>query len=363
MGASEQIAEIEEQIKNTKYNKHTQFGVGLLKAKLSRLRDDIAKKGSGKGGEGYAVKKSGDATVVLLGFPSVGKSTLLNKITGAESEVGAYDFTTLTVIPGLLEHKHAQIQILDVPGIVSGAASGRGRGREVLAVLRGADLILIVVDALKPLQYKSILDEIFESGIRINQRKPDVKVARKARGGISLSTTVKLTKLDKKTVEGVLREYKLNNCDMVIREDISDDQLIDILDGNRTYTKAITVINKVDLVDEETLKKLTAEIKPNLLISAESGLGIEKLKDLIFDKIGFIRIYCKEAGKKADMEVPLIMRRGSTLEDVCKSLHKDFVKKFKFAKIWGKSAKFDGQSFKKLDKALADGDIVEIHIS
>ena len=128
--ASEKIKEIEELISKTKYNKSTQRAVGLYKAQLAKLKEKQASRGKGKKGEGYAVRKTGDGTVVLLGFPSVGKSTLLNAITNSESRVGAYAFTTLTVIPGTLEYKYAKIQVLDVPGVVHGAAAGTGRTYE-----------------------------------------------------------------------------------------------------------------------------------------------------------------------------------------------------------------------------------------
>ena len=85
--------------------------------------------GKSKGDERFSVRKTGDGTVVLLGFPSVGKSTLLNKLTNAKSDIGVYSFTTLRAVPGLMEHKYAKVQIIDLPGIVSGAASGRGRWR------------------------------------------------------------------------------------------------------------------------------------------------------------------------------------------------------------------------------------------
>ena len=97
----EKIANFEEELRTTKYNKRTQGAVGLLKAKIARLKDEQRKRASkGKKGEGYSVRKSGDATVILVGFPSVGKSTLLNSITKADSPVGSYKFTTLSVIPG-----------------------------------------------------------------------------------------------------------------------------------------------------------------------------------------------------------------------------------------------------------------------
>ena len=87
----EQIAEVEEELKSTVYNKATQHHIGKLKAKLARLRQEAERRrsaGGGGAGRGYAVRKSGNATVALIGFPSVGKSTLLNQITDAESQVG-----------------------------------------------------------------------------------------------------------------------------------------------------------------------------------------------------------------------------------------------------------------------------------
>ena len=122
------IKEVEAEIAKTQVNKHTEYHIGKLKAKIARLKDEQEKRratSGGGGGKGYSVKKSGNATVALVGFPSVGKSTLLNRLTGAESEVGAYDFTTIDVVPGIMEYNSAKIQILDLPGLIRDA-SGRG---------------------------------------------------------------------------------------------------------------------------------------------------------------------------------------------------------------------------------------------
>ena len=127
-----EIKDLEDKISKTKYNKSTQHAVGLMKAKLAKLKEKQEARGGGKKVEGFDVRKTGDGTVVLIGFPSVGKSTLLNDLTNAESKTASYAFTTLTVVPGIMHYGDAKIQILDVPGILRGAASGVGRGREVL---------------------------------------------------------------------------------------------------------------------------------------------------------------------------------------------------------------------------------------
>ena len=359
----EKIKELENLISNTKYNKKTQHAIGLYKAQLAKLKDKEETRSSRKTkGDGYSVRKSGDATVILVGFPSAGKSSLLNKITNANSPVGAYEFTTLDVIPGLLEHKDAKIQILDVPGIVRGAATGRGRGREVLSVLQNADLALIIVDVLRTTAYDVIKKEIFDSHLRLNKRKPDVKITKKIKDGIRIGKTIPLPDLKNDTIKAILKEFKISNADVLIRSKIDADDFIDVVERNKVYIPGLTVLNKIDLVSKKRLEEIKKELKPDICISAEEELNLDILKELIFDKLDFMRIYCKEVGKKADLGIPLIMKRKSKVRDMCNKLHRDFVTKFKFARVWGKSAKFPGQRL-MLPHTLQDKDIVEIHLN
>jgi uncharacterized protein len=357
------IKELEAELKKTKYNKATQGHIGIVKAKIAQLKqkqDERTSQKTGKSEHGYTVRKSGDGTVLLLGFPSAGKSTLLNELTGASSEVGAYAFTTLSVIPGMMEYKQAKIQILDVPGIVSGAASGKGRGKEVLAVIRNADLVLVVVDVNNPEHYPALLREVWESRIRLNKKKPQVWIKKKSRGGIQIGKTVPLG-VDDETLKRIMREFKLANAEVLIRSPIDVDDFIDCIEGNKKYLPAITCISKADLATAAKVSKVKKEIDADVVVSAEQKMNIEQLRELIFDKLDFIRLYLKEPREEADLKEPLIVMRNSTIGNVCTKLHKDFVSNFKYARVWGKSAKFPGQRL-MLKHVLQDEDILEIHL-
>jgi small GTP-binding protein len=359
-----QIKELQDELKNTKYNKATQGHIGIVKAKIAQLRlkqESRVQKKTGHSDYGYTVRKSGDASVLLLGFPSAGKSTLMNRLTDAGSEVGAYDFTTLSVIPGVMEYKQSKIQILDVPGIVSGAASGRGRGKEVLAVIHNADLVLVVVDVNHPEHYPAIMREVWESRIRLNKRKPEVFIKKKARGGIQIGKTVPL-ELEDESLRQILREFKISNAEVLIRSPIDIDDFIDCIEGNRKYLPSVVCLNKVDLVDAATMERVKKELNADICVSAELNQNIEPLKELIFSHLDFIRIYMKEPRKPADMQLPLIITRGSTILDVCNKLHRDFPKRFRFARVWGRSTKFPGQKL-MLNHVLGDQDILEIHLN
>ncbi len=361
----EEIRDLEEEIRTTKYNKATSGHIGRLKAKVARLKDEAVTRAmaSSGGGEGYSVKKSGDGTVVLVGFPSVGKSTLLNCLTGSESEAAAYAFTTTTVVPGSMEHKGANIQILDIPGLIAGAAMGKGRGKEVIAVVRGADLILLLGDVYNEKHIDVLIRELYDAGIRINKQKPDITIKKKSSGGIRFNT-VGNPGLDLEDIRPMLAENKIVNADVLVRGRVTQDDFIDAIMGNRVYIPAFFAVNKVDLVDKDTRADIEKDVthrfgRPPIMLSAASGYNIEHLKDAIFDHLGFIRIYMKPVGDKADLEEPLIIRKPATVEGVCNKLHRDFVEKFRYAKVWGASVKHDAQRV-GLPHELDDGDILTV---
>ncbi|MCI4355927.1 MAG: 50S ribosome-binding GTPase [Thermoplasmata archaeon] len=357
----EQITAVEDEIRNTQYNKATQRHIGRLRAKLAVLRLERETRAKGKGGgTGYSVRKSGHATVGLVGYPSVGKSTLLTRLTGAESEAGAYDFTTTSIIPGMLRWGGASIQILDMPGLVPGAAKGRGRGREVLSVVRAVDLVLYLIDP-EHTDFTALKNELEGSGVRNNQRPPRIVVTRADRGGLTVSSTVKLTHLAGGLAADIAREFGLHNGQIVLREDATSDQLIDVLAGNRVYLPAILAVNKCELLSpaqREAMAVRLREFRPRF-ISARDRIALPDLVEAIGEALQFIRIYVKPPGEDPDMDEPVILRKGNKITDLLKRLPTELDAAFKSAQVWGTSARFPGQTVGR-DHPLADEDIITV---
>jgi len=357
----EQIKEIEDEIFNTQKNKATEHHIGKLKAKMAKLRAqlELHRAKSSGGGKGYYIKKSGDATVALVGFPSVGKSSLLNVLTDSKSEVGAYEFTTLDVIPGIMEYKGARIQILDMPGIIRGASKGKGRGREVIAAARNSDIILLMGDVFN-FRIDVLLRELYDAGIRLDQKKPDITFSHSDKGGLIVRSTLELTKMTEEQIIEIVRAYGLISGTIVFREDVEPDRLVDFLAGNRVYIPSITVVNKIDQEYKGVRENIKKYYQGEYLdLSVTTNTGVDELRQLLFEKLRFMRIYLKPQGEEADMEEPLVILARSTVKAVCEHLHRDFVEHFRYANVWGPSAKYPGQSVGIYHK-LKDGDIVSI---
>ncbi len=359
-----QIEELQEELANTRYNKATERHIGILKAKIAKLREQKRKeekKSKQRGGGGYAVRKQGDATVIMLGFPSVGKSTLLNSLTNAESEVGGYDFTTLEVVPGMMPVKGAKVQILDVPGIVEGASSGKGRGKEVLSVVRNGDLCILMVDVTQPEQLEVLKEEAHDAGIRLDSSPPRMKVHKREKGGLDITFRKEQTHTDRETLKEIAREMDLLNADIIIHEDITVDRFIDGLESNKAYMDSLVVLNKKDLVSDEEAERVKESLDADLVISAKESTNLDSLKQLVWDDLDLIRVYMKEPGEEPDMDEPLVLDEGSTIRDACNDLHRTFTEKFKFARVTGPSSKFPEQKV-SLDHELMDEDVLELHL-
>ncbi|EEP79529.1 GTP-binding protein 1 [Uncinocarpus reesii 1704] len=335
-----------------------------IKEKLARLRAQLLEPTAGSGssgGTGFDVSKSGDARISLVGFPSVGKSTFLSKITKTKSEVAAYSFTTLTAIPGVLEYGGAEIQVLDLPGIIEGAAEGKGRGRQVISAAKTSDLILMVLDATKRAEQRALLEAELEAvGIRLNREPPNIYLKAKKAGGMKITFQAPPKNLDEKMVYNILRDYKMLNCEVLVRdENATVDDFIDvIMKDHRKYIKCLYVYNKIDSVSLDFLDKLARE--PNTCVmSCELDLGIKDVVDRCWEELQLIRLYTKRKGVEPDFTEALIVRNQSTIEDVCDQIHRTLKETFKYALVWGQSAMHVPQRV-GLSHIVADEDVVSI---
>jgi len=332
------IKQLEEEIRKTPYHKGTEHHIGLLKAKIARMKRELEEKEgrSGGGGVGYAIRKQGDASCVLVGPPSSGKSTLLNVLTGAQSKTGCYDFTTLTVVPGIMEYRGAKIQILDLPGLIEGAAEGRGDGRKIISAIRGSDLVILMTDVDRLDWFKKINQELYRAGIRLNQQPPKVEMKKTNRGGIRIIDPFNY--LSKEMVVRVAQEFGIKNAEIVFQEPIrSIDQLIDIFSGNRVYLSAIEVVSQID-------KKPGFKTEHRILVSAKEGIGLNQLKEAIWQGLGLIRVYLKRSkSAEPDFGQPLILRKGATVADAIEKISSELLDQTGEALIWGSGAKFPGQ--------------------
>ena len=354
---------------------------------------------AGAGGhEGFAVQKSGDGRVALIGFPSVGKSSLLNLVTDTNSEAAAYEFTTLTCIPGMFVYirlidigasvlhftfryttssiffstgnlviNETKIQMLDLPGIIEGAAAGRGRGREVIAVARSADLVLMVLDGARESnnQHRDILTRELETmGIRLNKTPPGIYFKKKATGGIKFNSTCQLTQMGDNPGDAatrILSSYRIHNAEVLYREDCSLDDLIDVIEGNRKYVRCLYVYNKIDTLSIEEVDEL-ARKPDSVVISIYMNLNIDFMLQKMWEYLGLIRIYTKRRAQAPDLTEPIVLsseRNGLTVEAACKGISKELLDVFNFALVWGRSTKFNPQRV-GLGHVMQDEDVLQV---
>jgi ribosome-interacting GTPase 1 len=213
--------------------------------------------------------------------------------------------------------------------------------------------MLLLVEATNPKQRAIIESELYGFGIRINQEPPRVSISKLIKGGIVVNSTKKITKISENEIKAAMSEYRIFNANVVLHDDITIDQFIDVLEGNRAYVPALYVMTKSDLAGKARIPK------DFMAISAEKGEGIQELRKEIYEKLDLIHIYTKRRGEKADLEEALVIRNGTTIGGVCERLHRELKQNFRYALVWGKSVKHPGQRV-GLNHMLKDGDIVQI---
>jgi len=329
-----------------------------LSKKIASIRNDVekqkeqAKKG---GGISYNVKKEGAGQIVIIGMPNSGKSTVLKAVTGADVEIAPHEFTTTKPEIGTINFKGARVQLVEVPALIEGSSEGKANGTQFLSIIRNADAVIVVLDAEKAEEeFRTLKTELVKAKIRMNEKKPDIRVEQSEYGGISIAGK-QFLKMPLDKFEQLLKSLGFHKASVVLNEELkSPEKLLQALDEGIVYKRAIAILNA---------KKWLQAKKPDFgsgfeAIAFESA-AVEELKKKIFALLEKVIVYTKKPGQPADYNEPLVLRKGTTVEDFAGMLHKDFARNMKYVKVWG-SSKFEGQRVSK-DYHLQDFDTIEIY--
>jgi len=298
----EKLAALEEMLATIPKHKGTDKMQADIKRRIAKLRDARPSAKKGHRTRYDHIPKEGAGQVVLVGPPNSGKSTLLANLTNAKPEIAEYPFSTIIPIPGMMRYEDVRIQLVDLPPVTAEFTEGW-----VYALIREADLALVVLDPLdvSPLgdSFEEILFLLEERHIRLVSDAPDA--------------------------EGGFKEIP-----------------------------ALVVLTKGDIVEE---RRISGSDLPFLtvLTGPPAGIGLDRLAEEVFKALRIIRVYTKLPGKKPDLTEPYTLPIGSTVIDAVRAVHRDFVERLKYVRIWG-SGRFDGQQVPS-DHLLEDGDIIEIH--
>ncbi|MHA1126052.1 MAG: GTPase [Candidatus Heimdallarchaeota archaeon] len=363
----DKIVKLEKFISMIPKHKATEKMVARLRSRLVKHKTEFEDKKrrlkSLSKGPTWVIPKEGDAQVSLIGVANSGKSQLLRILTGANAKIGEYPFTTEKPEPGVLDCGGAIIQLIDTPSLFTNVRTESKNGAMLLSQIRAADLIAIVIDLTKnPIEQMTIIiDELYNGSIRVNKQLPPVELRKTGSGGAILIGEEKID-AERSEIIGILNEQGLYNFSLKILKPMSLSDLVEALDYSISYNQGIIIANKGDQDGSkenfELLKKEYSDQFDIFPVSAINEDGFDVLKPAIFARLHLVRIRSKEPNGGIAPK-PMVIKEGSTVGEVAKLIHTRFYDLFKQAKIYGPSAKFDGQSV-GLNHVLKDGDVVEI---
>ena len=359
-------------LKYVPHHKGTMKLRGEMNRKISLIRADLDKKkrmGTGKssGGPKLFVEKEGSAQIALIGMTNVGKSCLMRAATNSKVIVTPTPYSTHEPVPGIMNYSDVQFQIVEAPAVMEGSADGRAAGHVTLGLARNADGVILMVDLSRdPVeQLELVLGELEKSRVLVSKPSGRVDIDRRHAGAaLRIILVGKLLDCSMQDVEDLLRSYKINDAIVKISGDVRLDDVEDAIFETTTYKPAVVVANKLDLkgaaANLRHLKQYVNGKLPVVAMSCEQKTGIDELGKALFDSLGIIRIYTKEPGMRVHSDHPFALRRGVTINDLAKNIHKEFVSNFMFAMVWAKRLPFSPKKV-GLGFMLEDGDIVEIH--
>jgi len=327
----ERLRWLREMLKAIPKHKGTEHLQADIKTRIKQLTEELTgpRKGGARSGPTHSIRPEGAAQVALIGPPNAGKSSLHSRLTGSRAEVAPYPYTTKTPLPGMLPYRDVHFQLVDLPPL-----SADFMESWYVNALRPTEAAMLVVDLSDP----ECVDHVEAILDRLDQRKVTLD---EQWAGVPIPDPV---------------------SDAGPGGDAGSQEADDVPDPFRIRLPTLLVANKSDLdpdPDEvRVLEELLGIRFPALAVSAETGAGIDEIGGFLFDGLEIVRVYTKVPGRSADTDRPYTVRRGDTVADVARLVHKEIAESLKFARVWG-SGQFDGQQV-GADHAVADGDIVEL---
>ena len=359
------IKALEEALSLIPAHKGTEKLRGRIRRRISELRRMAERKAAAKPSrrDYFSIPKEGAAQIALIGAANSGKSSILKALTNAKPLVAPYQLTTTKPTPGMMLYDDVELQLVELPAILTEELEETSFTGRSIGFAKNSDLILIVIDSSRdPIaQFKKIIELFDEFGVTIKPKSCRVEVEKKDSGGIRLIVFGKL-KTSYREASDLLKSMGIRNAVVKIwgEADLSD--LEDSILRELVFKKAIVVFNKIDMANRKNLAILEKFLENNRIsfveTSAENGLGTETLKKMIFSTLRLIRIYTQRDGVKA--EKPIVVERGCTVKEIARIIHRELAERMKYARVWGKSVKIQGQQVGP-EHILEDGDVIEIY--
>ena len=335
---------------------------------IKKEMEEKKRKKAARSGPKIFIEKEGAAQIALIGLTKSGKSSLLAALTNAKVEISSSPYTTRVPVPGIMNYQDLQFQIIEAPALMEGSADGRAWGLQTLGIARNADGLILTIDLSEdPVkQLSTILEEMEKARILVSKPKAQVEIERKFMGaGLRIIVMGRLVDCNFKDVEELLKNYRVTDAFVKVCGDATLDEIEDAIYESTVYKPAVIIANKADLKGADgNLKLLKAQVHGRLPIIAASSVdrtGFDRLGEALFNTLDIIRVYTKEPNERDYSERPFILKRGSSIYDLARSIHSDFKENFGFARVWSKRLVFSPQKV-GVAFVLQDGDIVEIHL-
>ncbi len=339
-----------------------------LKTTLAKLRRELETKKTTRATRQdlFHVKKEGAAQVTLLGVANSGKSTILATLTNAKPSIEAYQLTTIRPMPGMMVYNTVELQIVELPAVLTEELEETSFTSRSVAVARNSDLIAITLDGGGDFteQFKRIVSILDSYGIVLKKKKADIVIEKKDSGGIRLVTlgSFQGTQQD---VKALLQGLGIKHAVVKIYGDATLDDVEEQAIREAVYKRSIVIVGRADLVKDhkkaKELKRIISEydipVVPFSILDKERCA--ERIKETMFNSLEIIRIYTQKDGVTSSR--PVVLHRGATVLELAQTIHREFAEKLQYARVWGRSVKIQGQQVGP-SHVLEDGDVVEIYI-